>query len=87
MKGTPVASIETVRITGDEEKDATALLARGKIDAVLDLSPPHLNSAILPLRWNGRVSLIGAFMEGSTSSFQLVAKDITIKGKLYVRET
>lgn len=93
IKGTPGANIETVKITGDEEKDTAALQAFGTIDAVLDLSSPsaakspHLNSAILALRRKGRISLMGGFMEGPIPSFQLIAKDITVKGKfMYERD-
>ncbi|KAJ5117907.1 HotDog domain-containing protein [Penicillium atrosanguineum] len=92
-EGTPGANIETVKMTGDEEKDLNALLAFGTIDAVLDLSPPtaskspHLNSAIRAIRRKGRVSLMGGFMDGPIPSFELIAKDITVKGKfMYERE-
>ena len=92
-KGTPGDSIETVKITGDEEKDAVALQAFGTIDAILDLSPPaaskstHLNSAILALRSKGRISLMGGFADGPIPSFQLIAKSTTIKGKfMYEKE-
>ncbi|KAJ5899063.1 NAD(P)-binding protein [Penicillium taxi] len=93
MEGTPGANIETVKITGDEEKDLLALQAFGTIDAVLDLSPPaaskspHLNSAIRAIRRKGRISLMGGFMDGPIPSFELIAKDITVKGKfMYERE-
>lgn len=93
MEGNPSANIKTVKITGDEEKDMKALQALGTIDAVLDLSPPaankspHLNSAIRAIRRKGRISLMGGFMEGPIPSFELIAKDITVKGKfMYERE-
>ncbi|KAJ5798981.1 NAD(P)-binding protein [Penicillium pulvis] len=93
MEGNPGANIKTVKITGDEEKDMKALQALGTIDAVLDLSPPaaskspHLNSAIRAIRRKGRVSLMGGFMEGPIPSFELIAKEITVKGKfMYERE-
>ena len=93
LDGTPGASIEMVKITGDEDKDAAALQKFGTIDAVLDLSPPaaskspHLNSAIVALRRRGRISLMGGFHDGPIPSFQLIAKDITVKGKfMYERE-
>ncbi|CAM1509694.1 Fc.00g000290.m01.CDS01 [Cosmosporella sp. VM-42] len=93
LKGTPNASIETVKIIGDEDEDTAALKKFGTIDAVLDLSPPaaskspHLNSAIVALRRKGRVSLMGGFHDGPIPSFQLIAKDITVKGKfMYERE-
>ena len=56
MKGTPWASVETVRITGDETADTAALRTFGTIDAVLDISSlaaaesTHLKSAIAALR-------------------------------------
>ncbi|KAL2844519.1 hypothetical protein BJY01DRAFT_214942 [Aspergillus pseudoustus] len=91
--GTPGAIIETVKMSGEEETDLKALQAFGTIDAVLDLSPsaasksPHLNSAIRALRRKGRVSLMGGFMDGPVPSFELIAKDITVKGKfMYERE-
>lgn len=92
-KGTPGASIETVAISGDAEKDAAALQAFGTIDAVLDLSPPaaskstYLNSAIMALRRKGRVSLMGGFSDDPIPSFKLIADDIAVKGKfMYERE-
>ncbi|KIA75436.1 hypothetical protein HK57_00080 [Aspergillus ustus] len=91
--GTPGAIVETVKMSGDEEMDLKALQAFGTIDAVLDLSPPaaskspHLNSAIRALRRKGRVSLMGGFMDGPVPSFELIAKDITVKAKfMYERE-
>lgn len=93
LRGTPSANIETVKITGDEEKDAIALQAFGIIDAALDLSPPaaskspHLNSVITSLRSKGRISLMGGFPDGPIPSFQIIAKDLMIKGKfMYERE-
>ncbi|KAF2814634.1 NAD(P)-binding protein [Mytilinidion resinicola] len=93
VEGTPGAAIETVKMTGDEDKDTAALQAFGLIDAVLSLVPqsvgqsPHLNSAIMALRRKGRISLMGALDVGPIPSFHIVAKDITIKGKLmYERE-
>lgn len=83
----PKAAIETVKITGDEAADATALQAFGIIDAVLDFSPPmanratHLNSAILALRPRGRVSLMGGFSDNPIPSFHMIANDITVKAK------
>ena len=56
MKDTPWASVETVRITGDETADTAALRSFGTVDAVLDISLPaaaestHLKSAIGALR-------------------------------------
>lgn len=88
LGGTPGASIETVTITGDEDKDSVALLKFGALDAVLDFSPAaarksaHLNGAIKALRRKGRVSLMGGFHDTPLPSFRIVSTDITIKGKL-----
>ncbi|KAL7919996.1 hypothetical protein ACQKWADRAFT_183124 [Trichoderma austrokoningii] len=91
--GTLGANIETVAITGDEDKDSAALLKFGALDAVLDFSPAaagksaHLNSAIKALRRKGRVSLMGGFPDGPLPSFRIIANDITIKGKfMYERD-
>ncbi|PON28848.1 hypothetical protein TGAM01_v201956 [Trichoderma gamsii] len=93
LGGTPGANIETVTITGDEDKDSAALLKFGALDAVLDFSPAaasksaHLNGAIRALRRKGRVSLMGGFGDGPLPSFQIIANDITIKGKfMYERD-
>jgi D-arabinose 1-dehydrogenase-like Zn-dependent alcohol dehydrogenase len=90
-KGTPGASIETLKITGDEIADTAALQAYGKIDAVLDISPltainsTHLRCAIMALRKGGRCSLMGYV--GDLPSFQIGSNNITLKGKLmYERE-
>ncbi|KAK4944363.1 hypothetical protein LTR10_016249 [Elasticomyces elasticus] len=91
-RGTPSASVETVKITGDETADTAALQAFGTIDAVLDLSPPdainstHLKSAILALRQGGRCSLMG-FAKDFVPIWKVISDDITMKGKLmYSRE-
>ncbi len=82
-----VARVETLKITGDENTDTTALQAFGPIDAVLDLSPPeagtstHLKSAIMALRRGGRVSLMG-FNHSFLSMWKIVGDDISMKGKL-----
>ncbi|KAM0511805.1 hypothetical protein ACHAPE_009481 [Trichoderma viride] len=93
LGGTPGANIETVTITGDEDKDSAALLKFGALDAVLDFSPAaasksgHLNGAIKALRRKGRVSLMGGFSDVPLPSFQIIANDITIKGKfMYERD-
>lgn len=86
LKGSPHANIETMKMTGDETTDATALRAFGTIDAVLDFSPPqaaksfHVRSAIRALRRGGRVSLMG-FSE-NLMCWEVVAANITMKGKL-----
>ncbi|KAI1621803.1 chaperonin 10-like protein [Exophiala viscosa] len=86
-KGTPWASVETVKITGDETRDTAALQAFGTIDAVLDLSPPaamnstHLKSAILALRQGGRCSLMGLASD-FVPVWKVISDDIVMKGKL-----
>lgn len=60
--GTPNASIDTAKITGNIRVDTAALQSFGTIDAVLDFSPPaaanstHLRSALASLRRNERCS-------------------------------
>ena len=90
-KGTPGASVETVRMTGDLETDTTALQAFGTIDAVIDFTPPfackstHLKSAIRALRRGGRCSMMG-YVE-DVIDFSVMALNKTLKGKLmYERE-
>jgi threonine dehydrogenase-like Zn-dependent dehydrogenase len=91
LKNLPWASIETVQMTGDEDKDAAALQAFGTVDAVLDFSPPaaskssHVRSAARALRRGGRVSLMG-FCDNPMTP-QVIARNISFKGKLmYERE-
>lgn len=91
-KGTPGASIEIVKITGDEATDTAALRAFGTIDAVLDMSSPaaskssHLTSAINTLRRNGRCSLMGCG-HFDTCNWDFLGRSITLKAKLmYERE-
>lgn len=87
LQGTPNANIETVKMTQDEATDAAALQALGPLDAVLDFTPPqasassHLRSATHALRRGGRMSMMG-FVDTPTSPWLLVAKDISLKGKL-----
>ncbi|KAI4184973.1 MAG: hypothetical protein L6R41_004408 [Letrouitia leprolyta] len=85
--------VETVKISGDEEKDTATLHGFGSIDAVLDLSPPaaaqstYLNSAIAALRRKGRASLMGGFPSGPGVEWKVISEDITLKGKfMYERE-
>ncbi|KAI1773537.1 putative quinone oxidoreductase [Hypoxylon cercidicola] len=91
LKGSPNASIETVKMTGDEMTDASALKAFGPVDAVLNFSPPqaskssHLRSAVCALRRGGRVSMMG-WNENPMVPVVMV-KNIMLKGKLmYERE-
>jgi threonine dehydrogenase-like Zn-dependent dehydrogenase len=80
--------LETVQMTGDVETELQALKKFGRIDAVYDISPreaqhsTHLKSAILSLRPEGRVSLMGGFSEDVAIPHRFVMRfDITIKGK------
>lgn len=91
-RGNPGASVETVRISGNEQTDTAALQAFGQVDAILDLSPPaahkstHLKSAISVLRHSGRISMM-ASSNFTSSMWHIVGNDITLKGKLmYSRE-
>ncbi|KAI1207202.1 putative quinone oxidoreductase [Annulohypoxylon truncatum] len=94
QKGSPHnAGIETVRLTGDEVADASAMKAFGPVDAVLDFSPPHaaksshLKNAILALRRGGRASLMGWNEAVAVSAPYIISRNITMKGKLmYERE-
>ncbi|KAI0844716.1 putative quinone oxidoreductase [Daldinia vernicosa] len=86
LRGTPNASIETVKMTGDVMADAAALRAFGIVDAVLDFTPPkaaksqHVKSTILALRRGGRVSFMGWNEDPIVST--IIGMDISIKGKL-----
>ncbi|KAI4865827.1 GroES-like protein [Hypoxylon rubiginosum] len=91
LRGSPDASIETVKMTGDEMADASALKAFGPVDAVLDFSPPqaskssHLRSAVWALRRGGRVSMMGWNENPMVPA--VMGRNISLKGKLmYERE-
>lgn len=85
------AGIVTIKITGDEEVDTTALRSvRGEIDSVLDLTPPfaaqatHTRCAIAALKSEGKVSLMG-FPDISSSPsvrWKIVGSNISLKGRL-----
>ncbi|KAH7412287.1 hypothetical protein DE146DRAFT_274852 [Phaeosphaeria sp. MPI-PUGE-AT-0046c] len=83
----PNAQIETIAWSGDEAKDTASIGRFGTIDAILDFTPPqgskssHLRSATSALRRNGRVSMMG-FVDQPAVPWTLVAKNITLKGKL-----
>ena len=90
-KGTQGATIETVKMTGDEHADTAALMAFGTVDAVLDISSPaaakstHTKSAIHALRNGGRCSLMGS-AEGVVD-WKVMSDNITIKGRfMYERD-
>ncbi|KAI1762173.1 GroES-like protein [Hypoxylon sp. FL1150] len=86
LRGTPNASVETVKLTGDEMADAAALKAFGPVDAVIDFSPPqatkspHVKSAVWTLRRGGRVSMMG--WNDNPMVPTVLARNITLKGKL-----
>ncbi|KAJ4289107.1 hypothetical protein N0V90_011449 [Kalmusia sp. IMI 367209] len=92
LDGSPNASIETVKMTGDESADAASLKAFGTIDAVIDFTPPqaskssHLRSAVHAIRKKGRISLMG-LNENPMVPWTGISKDLMFKGKLmYERE-
>ncbi|OKL64551.1 hypothetical protein UA08_00523 [Talaromyces atroroseus] len=86
-KGLPSATIETVKMSGDEIADTAALRAFGNIDAVLDLAPPaaaestHLKSAVSALRYEGRCSLMG-YVAQPIVNWQFMARNLSLRGKL-----
>jgi threonine dehydrogenase-like Zn-dependent dehydrogenase len=86
-KGFPSATIETVKISGDEAAETAALQAFGTIDAVLDLAPPaaagstHLKGAINALRHEGRCSAMG-YVTQPIVDWKFMARNISLKGKL-----
>ncbi|EOO01172.1 putative alcohol dehydrogenase protein [Phaeoacremonium minimum UCRPA7] len=86
-RGSPNAEIETLKLTGDETADTEALQAFGKLDAVLDLTPPqgsqssHVRSAVRALRRGGRISIMG-FIDQPYPPWTFVGKNIALKGKL-----
>jgi len=87
LSGTPGASIETMKLTADEQADTAALAAFGKIDAALDLTPHgaensnHLKVIVNALRQNGRCSLMG-MAEVAISPWKVVGSNISLRGKL-----
>ncbi|KAF2451057.1 GroES-like protein [Karstenula rhodostoma CBS 690.94] len=92
LSGSPSASIETVKITGDETADAESLKAFGAIDAAIDFTPPkgasssHVKSVVRAIRKGGRISLMG-LNENPIVPWLVVSKNISLKGKLmYERE-
>ncbi|KAI0387114.1 GroES-like protein [Hypomontagnella monticulosa] len=87
LKGAPNASIETVKLSGDEATDTAALKSFGTIDAVVDFSPPfaagstHFKSAVTALRRGGRASMMG-FAEVPHVPWSIISNNLTFKGKL-----
>ncbi|KAM3513503.1 hypothetical protein MY11210_002891 [Beauveria gryllotalpidicola] len=82
----PEAEIETVLITGDQDKDAASLRTFGTIDAVLDITPSaattstHTRSAIKALRPGGRISIMGS--SHNIGAPEIMMHSITVKGKM-----
>lgn len=87
LKSTPWATVETVKITGDQAVETSALQALGTVDAILDLSPPaaanstHLKSAIAALRRGGRCSVMGSVHQPIVD-WNFVGNNLALKGKL-----
>lgn len=86
--------VHTTRMSGDHEAELAALAQFGRADAFLDLSPPfakdstHLKSAMLSLRKGGRVSLMGGQSSLELPHFQIVLRDLMLKGQwMYDRDT
>jgi threonine dehydrogenase-like Zn-dependent dehydrogenase len=80
--------VETVQMTGDVSSEMAALKRFGKIDVFFDISPPaaqsstHFKAAILSLRPEGRVSLMGGLLDDLPIPHRFVMRfDITLKGK------
>jgi threonine dehydrogenase-like Zn-dependent dehydrogenase len=81
--------VETVKITGDVDKDTKELLkaSRGTIDAYFDVSPPeavrstHIKSCIQALRVKGKVALMGGLhVDVPTPLGVIMRKNLTVKG-------
>lgn len=80
--------VEIVRMTGELDSELAALKALGKANAFFDISPreaqqsTHLKSAILSLKPQGRVSLMGGFLEDVSIPHRFIMRyDITLRGK------
>jgi threonine dehydrogenase-like Zn-dependent dehydrogenase len=86
--------VVTVPITGDVEADAAALQAEGPADVYFDISPElgskatHIKSAIIALRPQGRVSIMGGILGDVDFPYaMLMFKALTIKGTfMYTRQ-
>ncbi|KAJ4158089.1 uncharacterized protein LMH87_008633 [Akanthomyces muscarius] len=82
----PLASMETVCITGDEAKDTAAIKTLGTVDAVLDITPSaasgstHTRSAIKSLRRGGRISVMASTKNIAVS--EILLNGLTVKGKM-----
>jgi alcohol dehydrogenase len=87
--------LETVAMTGDEGVDTAAIVqaGRGAIDVVLDLLPPsasaaQVRAAIMAVRPNGRVVLMGGVTEQLDIPYGWVMRNnITIHGQWMYPQT
>lgn len=81
----PLASIETVCITGDEIQDTAAIKALGTVDAVLDITPSvasgstYTRSAIKSLRRGGRISVMAS--PKNIAVAEILLNSLTVKGR------
>ncbi|KAK7423526.1 hypothetical protein QQX98_000984 [Neonectria punicea] len=88
--------INAVAMTGDDEKDTSAIqaLCPNGADALIDISPPeatssprHLAIALNTLRAGARVVFLGSMGDVSINYFSIMARNISIKGQfMYTRE-
>lgn len=86
--------VETVVLSGDVEKDTTAIQAFGPADAFIDFSPTmakeitHIDSAIRALRRRGRVALMGgAYVDITIPYWLIMLNSLEIKGRwMYTRQ-
>ncbi|KAH7243926.1 hypothetical protein MRS44_017020 [Fusarium solani] len=86
--------VAVVPITGDVQADAAALQAEGPADAYFDISPnlgtkaTHIKSAIIALRPQGRISIMGGMLGDVEFPYLLMMfKALTIKGTfMYTRQ-
>ncbi|KAG7702101.1 hypothetical protein KL948_005416, partial [Ogataea haglerorum] len=83
------SNVQPVLLTGDSGADAATLQKLGPLDAYMDYTPNgaagpvYLDAAIGALRFGGRVILSGFVFANLSIPYGLVvAKDLTIKGKL-----
>ncbi|GME33429.1 putative quinone oxidoreductase [Neofusicoccum parvum] len=89
LRGLDETRVATVRISGDVEADAEALVeaAGGRLDVVLDISSPmaagstHFQSCVKALKFGGRISLMGGVADGMALSYgTILYQGLTVKG-------
>jgi threonine dehydrogenase-like Zn-dependent dehydrogenase len=94
LKALAPERVETVEISGDLEKDTTAIAKHGPVDVYFDISPPnagkstHIKAGISALRPQGRVSMMGG-VQGDVELpyYQIMYKGLTLKGSwMYTRD-